>query len=159
MRKTLALAAALVIAGAGGALAQSASQQAPGHQSGNPKKDAMPGPVRAHARRATNLATRRKTRCPANPAMRRVKNKTTGSGTQHLPWPASSFAPKVGGGSPGLVASERRAKRPAAIGKPPSAITRSCGMWLQAPLSSPLQRARRRFPESITTSKHCSDRS
>ena len=43
MRKTLALAAALVIAGAGGAFAQSASQQAPGHQSGNPKKDAMPG--------------------------------------------------------------------------------------------------------------------
>jgi len=43
MRKTLALTAALVIAGAGGALAQSASQQAPGHQSGNAKKDAMPG--------------------------------------------------------------------------------------------------------------------
>jgi hypothetical protein len=43
MRKTMALAAALVIAGAGGALAQSASQQAPGHQSGNAKKDAMPG--------------------------------------------------------------------------------------------------------------------
>jgi hypothetical protein len=43
MRKTLALAAALVIAGAGAALAQSASQQAPGHQSGNAKKDAMPG--------------------------------------------------------------------------------------------------------------------
>jgi hypothetical protein len=43
MRKTMALAAALVIAGAGGALAQSASQQAPGHQSGNATKDAMPG--------------------------------------------------------------------------------------------------------------------
>jgi hypothetical protein len=43
MRKTLALAAALLIAGAGGAWAQSASQQAPGHQSGNARKDAMPG--------------------------------------------------------------------------------------------------------------------
>jgi hypothetical protein len=43
MRKTLALVAALVIAGAGASLAQSASQQAPGHQSGNAKKDAMPG--------------------------------------------------------------------------------------------------------------------
>ena len=43
MRKTMALAAALVIAAAGGAFAQSASQQAPGHQSGDAKKDAMPG--------------------------------------------------------------------------------------------------------------------
>ena len=43
MRKMLTLAAALAIAGVGGAWAQSASQQAPGHQSGNAKKDAMPG--------------------------------------------------------------------------------------------------------------------
>ena len=43
MRKIMALAAALAIAGTGGAFAQGASQQAPGHQSGNVKKDAMPG--------------------------------------------------------------------------------------------------------------------
>ena len=31
----------------------------------------------------------------------------------------------------GPVASKRRAKRPATISKPPSVITRSCGMWLR----------------------------
>jgi hypothetical protein len=81
MRKTLALAAALVIAGAGGALAQSASQQAPGHQSGNPKKDAMPG--------QSGYAPGHQSGNPKKDAMPGQSgyapghnNETTGSGTQ-----------------------------------------------------------------------------
>ena len=43
MKKITSLAAALLIAGTAGAFAQGASKVAPGHQSGNPAKDAMPG--------------------------------------------------------------------------------------------------------------------
>jgi hypothetical protein len=38
----------------------------------------------------------------------------------------ASFLPARRCGSPGPVAPEQRAKRPAATGKPPSALTRSC---------------------------------
>jgi hypothetical protein len=43
MKTVASLAAALLIFGASSAFAQSASQQAPGHQSGNARKDAQPG--------------------------------------------------------------------------------------------------------------------
>ena len=38
---------------------------------------------------------------------------------------------KVGGRLTGSRCRERRAKRPAAIGKPPKPITRLCAMWLR----------------------------
>ena len=80
MRKTLALAAALIIAGAGGALAQSASQQAPGHQSGNPKKDAMPGQSGYAPGHQSGNA--KKDAMPGQSGYAPGQNKTTGSGTQ-----------------------------------------------------------------------------
>jgi hypothetical protein len=80
MRKTLALAAALVIAGAGGALAQSASQQAPGHQSGNPKKDAMPGQSGYAPGHQSGNA--KKDAMPGHSGYAPGHTKTTGSGTQ-----------------------------------------------------------------------------
>ena len=43
MRTVASIAAALLIASASGAFAQSASQSAPGHQSGDVRKDAQPG--------------------------------------------------------------------------------------------------------------------
>ena len=43
MKTVASVAAALLIFGAPGAFAQGASQQAPGHQYGNPAKDAKPG--------------------------------------------------------------------------------------------------------------------
>jgi hypothetical protein len=80
MRKTLALAAALVIAGAGGAFAQSASQQAPGHQSGNPKKDAMPGQSGYAPGHQSGNA--KKDAMPGQSGYAPGHTKTTGSGAQ-----------------------------------------------------------------------------
>ena len=78
--RTLALAAALVIAGAGGAFAQSASQQAPGHQSGNPKKDAMPGQSGYAPGHQSGNA--KKDAMPGQSGYAPGHTKTTGSGAQ-----------------------------------------------------------------------------
>ena len=81
MRKTLAVAAALLIVGASGALAQSASQQAPGHQSGNPKKDAMPG--QSGYAPGHQSGNKKKDVLPGQSGYAPGQNKeTTGSGTQ-----------------------------------------------------------------------------
>ena len=81
MRKTMALAAALMIAGAGGAWAQSASQQAPGHQSGDRAKDAMPGqsgyaPGHQSGNRKRDAMPGQSGYAPGH-----IKKETTGSGT------------------------------------------------------------------------------
>jgi hypothetical protein len=81
MRKVLTLAAALVIAGADSVWAQSASQQAPGHQSGNVKKDAMPG--QSGYAPGHQSGNKKKDAMPGQSGYAPGHNKqTTGSGTQ-----------------------------------------------------------------------------